>query len=45
MPANGAAAVEMSNNPAASAATMGTSTQKANDYDFSSLTQGLFSKR
>ncbi|XP_021758733.1 probable ADP-ribosylation factor GTPase-activating protein AGD5 [Chenopodium quinoa] len=45
MPVNGAAAVETSKSSAASAVSTGTSTQKTNDYDFSSLTQGLFSKR
>lgn len=45
MPVNGAAAVETSKSSAAPTVATGTSTQKTNDYDFSSLTQGLFSKR
>ncbi|XP_057528443.1 ADP-ribosylation factor GTPase-activating protein AGD5-like isoform X2 [Amaranthus tricolor] len=45
MPVNGAAAAETSKNSAASAISTGTSTQKTNDYDFSALTQGLFTKR
>ncbi|KAL2944062.1 ADP-ribosylation factor GTPase-activating protein AGD5 [Bienertia sinuspersici] len=44
MPVNGAAAVETSKSSATPTASTGL-TQKTNDYDFSSLTQGLFSKR
>ncbi|KNA24097.1 hypothetical protein SOVF_018930 isoform A [Spinacia oleracea] len=42
MPVNGAAGVETSKS---SAVSTGSLTQKTNDYDFSALTQGLFSKR
>lgn len=42
MPVNGVAAVETSKS---SAVSTGTSTQKTNDFDFSSLTQGMFTKR
>ncbi|XP_057539956.1 ADP-ribosylation factor GTPase-activating protein AGD5 isoform X2 [Amaranthus tricolor] len=45
MPVNAVAAVETSKSSAESAVPTGTSTQKADDYDFSALTQGLFTKR
>ncbi|KAK9689000.1 hypothetical protein RND81_09G027200 [Saponaria officinalis] len=45
MPVNGATPLDTSKTSAASAVSTGTSTQSAKDYDFSSLTQGFFSKR
>ncbi|GMH05665.1 hypothetical protein Nepgr_007505 [Nepenthes gracilis] len=45
MPANGITNMETSKIPTASTVSSQTSTQSAKDCDFSSLTQGLFSKR
>jgi hypothetical protein len=45
VPANGAAAAGGSNNGTASTASSTLPSQSGKDYDFSSLTQGFFSKR
>uniref|UniRef100_K3ZTV7 Arf-GAP domain-containing protein n=1 Tax=Setaria italica TaxID=4555 RepID=K3ZTV7_SETIT len=45
VPANGAAAAGASNNGTASTASSTLPSQSGKDYDFSSLTQGFFSKR
>ncbi|CAL5083516.1 unnamed protein product [Urochloa decumbens] len=45
VPANGATAAGASNNGTASTASSTLPTQSGKDYDFSSLTQGFFSKR
>jgi hypothetical protein len=45
VPANGAAAAGASNNGTGSTASSTLPSQSGKDYDFSSLTQGFFSKR
>jgi len=45
VPANGATAAGASNNGTASTASSTLPAQSGKDYDFSSLTQGFFTKR